>query len=606
MANSPAPAASPGTIDETGVVLRAIDEFSENIQKYLAALRRVQQQQQGLGDEERRAAGGADDRGRKFELNAARMAKYGTAVSAMSGQLAGLGPAGQIASRGAMLVGEAVSGMMGPIGAAVVVMGALTSGMIAMMRYKSQQEDQARKSGEAFLMQAEKTGLLSKAEEARTRVLLAQARAELITAQAKQAKLAAETVELNNQEQLMVGAAQTIALLLGASGARLGLAMAAGSMAGAIARENAEFDNLSIQIRETLRLIEAAENALAGGTDKINQQREALEKYNAAVAQHNQRLAAMEQRRLQTLAAIAAAEARMYDARAEEGLAATIRAHEISAQYEMQAAVERAEREKASVAATVLTEQQKAAEILAIESQLALERLQIQQNLEQQKLDLTNSYAMLQINAWRQEMDEEKRLADAARAKREADDLRAAQKVIGVSKTIGSAIGRTAAGAAYAWRDAGIQMIEFAKREAEAYILLQIKKAIASGNWAQAALAGASLAAVEAIASKAISDLEGSRSVGGDGGGTTGRSGPRIHVPTGFEWGPASPGVARASALAGGGASIQDNSRAELTIVIQGDVQPEQAARWEEDAQRWLDRNMPRWQERRRMSGART
>ncbi len=533
-----------GTVDETGVVLRAIDEFDANIQKYLADLRKVQASNQKLSDDEKRAAAAATAHGEAAHLSAQKVSRYGMAALMVSGQVRELRPAGAAAAQGITLVSEAAMGAMGPIGAVLAALGAAAAVTIELANAQKKATEHAQNTTDRLIEQAAKTGILNEAEE----LLIASRKIEielkLREAEATLANVTAMGMELTVREKLHV---VMLSLLDTAFHQNTMWVVAAEH----VQNERAELGELTLKLREYREQLKLIDDAVAGGTNNAPERAKALAD-----------------------AAMAAIEARAQAIGITFGNIVPV--------------VDAALRTVAEMEERFVVDSKALFETKAF-SDYELWRM-----------------GTLQIE---QELAKRKAADEKAAADRMARGAKVSMVLSQQASLLGDAVGQAAAGQTGAWKAAAASEVQLGVAAAEKYLAVKVTQYAAAGNYAMAALAAAGILAVHTLGSKAVGELQQMPTEAdryGDRSGY-GRSGPSINVQGIGYYDPYSDYAARASAQAGhsGASNVNAPVNANLSITVQGDVNPATAQAWKQEAQAWLDQQMPRWEERQRAVGAR-
>jgi hypothetical protein len=530
-------------MERAGVILSALDEFSGNIQKYIADLRKVQAAGNQLSEQERAAASAATKAGGSFSMSGEKVVKYGMAASICTGQMEALGVSNKGVARGVSVAADAMTGMLGPIGLVIAAIGAAVAIAIALVNAKKKLKKAIDDNADALIAMAKESGVANETErqmiivhQASTRSLLAKAEAELTAVEAG---------------KISLGFWQKVREIFGDTTIR----------ATALAAKQGE---LALRIRELNTELDAEILALRGGSKAMDAAATAAERRKQAIEQAQKAEKAAQIEYLGLLREKVEAQTNADDLTIE-GLVLTALAMQQAANLERQA-----------VEMSVENAKNKALQIELIEIRL------------QKRLKDLHNKAEAEIKANRAKSDAEEKASEQRRAAYIAQSM----------SIIGAAVGETAAGNTKAWKQAAVQSIQIAAAEATKWLAIQAAK-YAFVNPALAALYAASIVAVNAVASKAVADLNRTGEAAGSTGGGSAPTGPTILTP-GFD--PAT----RASALAGGSYSVSGGAFAPtINLAVHGDAPADKIGLSLRSAQQFLDENMPAWEARNKRLGRR-
>lgn len=288
--------AASGGMESAGVVLKAVDQFSANIQKYLDELRQVQVQNERLSDEEQHAADMARRTAQGWDVSGQKAAKYALAAGALSGQMRMLGIQNQVAAHAIGLASDALTGSLGVIGGVITAVGALAAGISAVVRHTGEMREQVEAATTRLAAQAAETGILNEAERMllairRTQIQLQLKESEVILQKAQAMKL-----ELGLWEKLAIAAmhAQGLHRLAAAYAAAWTVAKNDQAIAEHLEKLRAlkeELENINLAFEGGRVAIEARkqaeEDAAKAAKDLATAEREAAE---ARAAFHQQRV----------------------------------------------------------------------------------------------------------------------------------------------------------------------------------------------------------------------------------------------------------------------------------------------------------------------------
>lgn len=594
-----------GAIDQVGVVISAVDAFSATMTKYITSLQQtVGAEQAAAGSAEALAAAQAaagkqaEAAGAAHQMSAMKMSKYAMAGLILSGSMHDLGIKTKELRLGLTLLFMAITLGMSWMTALILTLGAVAAAMVKVVTYSKGIKREFNESADALIKLTVETGANDKA----TRALI-EARRALLLIEIEEVRAKIADINVTSRQlsfmQTAVMLYNTIkGLIQGKSLAEAGAAAAEQANTDVVMAHQAELAKLNVELLTMEQTLKDANTALAGGSKKLEEQAEKAKKLADAVARLKIEL-------MQMAAAHLSAASNALFQEADEHVAAVNL--EIEGYKALRAAVEQAkldvisaqiaavesarieaEAKKASIAAEVVATQEGKQMLLAIE-----------QEYNDRRLELARA-ALKKI----QDLEEK-----ARKEEDKARDVQIARIQTGM-RIIGEATGRTAAGNSKAWKEAALQTIRYAQEEAVAYIMFQIKKAWAAGNWAMVAVGFAALLGVYAagaLAEERIGRVKAS-STGSDPGVTNERSNYSTQgAYQGWNYGAGgygynSPPASSSPSGPPPGAGMSAPMNVQLTVNVTGGKADEDA--WKLEAQKFLDEQMPKWRARQVAVGA--
>lgn len=158
-------------VEKVQTAKTALDQLEQAEQKvtgrapaFTAASKQVSDAAGKIGDAARESARRTDDAARStgalgelHKLSGERMARYGTAVALVSGQMRELGVSNDIVARGLTVTMEGFTGMLGPIGLAVVALGAVATVVASLATEQGRLREATIGATDALITQASRT-----------------------------------------------------------------------------------------------------------------------------------------------------------------------------------------------------------------------------------------------------------------------------------------------------------------------------------------------------------------------------------------------------------------------------------------------------------------
>ena len=560
--------AASGGMERTGVVLSALDEFSGNIQKYIADLRKVQAAGQQLSDQEKDAAASAAATSSSFVEAGESSASYAREATALVSQLANVSNTGHGVSAAMRVVSTAMHAGLGPIGLSIAALAGLTTVLAAVLQAEGKVKQQLDESSDALTELARTTGIANDAELITLRIRRATIEGEQAKAQALLESARAGKDNRNVWEML---------------------ASINHTYGSIVDKNEAIMAKESVTIRQNAMELQALEEALRGGTDA---EKAFNEEFNRA------RDEAVDRYKKEQAAAKAAADAYIAGVASQREAIQSLLVEQLTlAGNERAAAILAADYKIRAIAKELGDERLRAEQIRIIRETLNLQLSAIEAEADEARV-ARRTRLLKKLNDLEEKAAKDaKALRDAADKEEKAAEQRRAMYIATSMTIVGRAVGEAAAGNVRAWKQAAAQSIQIAAAEATKWLAIQAAKNIANPGLAALYMAG--IVAVNAIASKAEADFN--RMPAGDTGGGRGSAptGPTILV-SGYD--PAQ----RASAMSGGYGSYSEGAFAPtINLAVHGDAPADKVALSLRTAQEFLDKHMPEWQARNRRLGRR-
>lgn len=584
--------------EETGVRLRALNEATPGVDQYVRDLGRVvsaneraaqsamavSQAYASAASQFSVAASGfanqvkltnemSKQTGQAAQFNAGKFAQYSLAIGTISGQLQSAGIASGAAAKGLSLAGAAVAGFVGPAGLAAIAVGGLVTTLIDATQISKRYAEATAESADRMIAQLKVTGSQTDAEREllemrRTAITVEQAQLE-----AKQKLLQTQGAELSLWQEIQFALLETATrTLLGVEATQRWVALHE--------KTNAELQETGEKLAIYRALLEDIETALAGGTTKIREQEEAVRKHAAELEASERRIQGYREAQMQASVDVAKA--------------AAVTSGSLKQLFDSARAIKMAElakldQEYAAKLITlsdnaILTEAEKMAESEALHAAHAARKDQINAEFYERAREWLERYYAEEERL----RAASERAAEREKARREAAQRKAGAKISEIFGTVGVAIGETAQKSTTAWREAFVELVKMAAREASAFLAIQAWK-LKFINPLLAAGALAAIVAVNAIAAGFAEDLSRDMS----------RS-PKSEEND-YERARSSPDIQVQNRAAGQSPSnVHATFAPSLTIALSAGGQDATQA-WRQSADEWLDQAMRRWMDHQRL-----
>ena len=599
-----------GSLAEAGVVITAVDQFSETTGTYIAQQRLLRQSENETAAANRAAGESATQAAEGFNMGSRSMARYAMAGLVLSGSMSDLGiKTGQLRLALMLFFTAAMMGF-NAVSAGVVVIGALAAVIVKAATYSKNMKESFESSADALVKATEKTGAHTEAQKALLRSYEALMIAERAQTMQEIQDLEAKGVTMSAWAKVVEGL--KIAWLefysIASTGKKADLSGTIDqAQKDAVLAYQTAWTNLQVQMEKSNETIKEIEIALNGGTDAMDAAKHSAEEYKkqldqtkASVEQMSSTLSTLRADALDKSAesmmknAQTSAEMAVAEQSAAEALKEAVRERSEAIEGEMNKKIEAI---NAQVAKTAWGQQLEA----QYREEGALKIQALDDDLTQKLIDnravvtkKAEEEAKKEAEVYKKLEEDIIRIGKDAEKKQQEHWKKIADITATYSEMIGDAIGQTAAGNTGAWKAMASDMILTTAHLINKEIELWLAGELAKGHFWAIPMAAAGIATVDAIASAQAAEITRDNSSGQQSGTPNYGSGT-INGSGGYT----NPGYS-----GGPGYSYTEGAFAPtLNVTVPSGRDVPQALR---SGQQFLDQELPEWLKRQRSKGART